>query len=119
MATEIATLTKVNGLTPLLSTLLGSQDLAKHRAVVAFELEVLAKKFDRFGWERDRGTPTQDRLITDWMDALQDYPIDEIRAACKTAVMENPKHQPNEGHIKAQIIKARGVFLLKNRWKGK
>ena len=43
------------GLTLPLSRSLGSQDLSRHRAMIALEMEVLAKKFDRFGWERDRG----------------------------------------------------------------
>ncbi|KAF0675093.1 hypothetical protein PMES_02614 [Profundibacterium mesophilum KAUST100406-0324] len=76
--------------------------------MVAVELEVLAKKFDRFGWERDRGSAAHDRMLTDWMDALQDYPLDEIRAACRAAVLANPGKMPNEGHIAAQIIAARG-----------
>lgn len=76
------------------------------------ELEVLAKKMDRFGWERDRNSPAHDRIITDWMDALQDYPLDEIRAACREAVKARPNSMPNEGHIVAEIMKARARFLL-------
>lgn len=75
--------------------------------MIAVELEVLAKKFDRFGWERDMGTPVGDRQVLDWMDALQDYPLDEIRDACRSAVMANPSKMPNEGHIRAEIVKAR------------
>jgi hypothetical protein len=75
--------------------------------MVALELEVLAKKFDRFGWDRDRGSAAHDRLILDWMDALQDYPLDEVRAACRAAIMEAPGRMPNEGHIRAKIIAAR------------
>ena len=71
------------------------------------ELEVLAKKMDRFGWERDRNSPAHDRMIIDWMDALQDFPIDEIRAACRAAVVENPNKMPNEGHVVGQIMSAR------------
>lgn len=96
-----------NGVTPLLSKSLASQDLKKHRAMVAVELEVLAKKLDRFGWERDRGSYAHDRLVTDWMDALQDYPLDEIRAACAQAIIDNPNKMPNEGHVKAAILAAR------------
>lgn len=81
--------------------------MAKHRAAVATELEALAKKFDRFGWDRDRGTVAQDRIITDWMDALQDFPIHEIRAACKRCVLDNPNRMPNEGHVRAAILEAR------------
>lgn len=75
--------------------------------MVAVELEVLAKKYDRFGWDRDKGSAAHDRIITDWMDALQDYPLDEVRKACAASVIESPNRMPNEGHIKAQIMKAR------------
>ena len=95
------------GLILPLSKSLGSRDLAQHRAVVAVELEVLAKKLDRFGWERDRNSPAHDRTLLDWMDALQDFPIDEIRAACRAAVIDNPNKMPNEGHVVAQIMAAR------------
>jgi hypothetical protein len=95
------------GLTLPLSKSLGSQDLAKHRAMVAVELEVLAKKYDRYGWERDRGSAAHDRIITDWMNALQDYPLDEVRKACAEAVKDDPKRMPNEGAILKQILKAR------------
>lgn len=118
MATEIAyrQLPKAaNGLTLPLSKSLASQDLAQHRAMVAVELEVLAKKMDRFGWERDRNSPAHDRIIVDWMDTLQDYPLDEIRAACREAVKLRPNQMPNEGHILAEIMKARAVFVQINR----
>ena len=114
MKTEItqAQLPKAtNGLTLPLSRSLGLQDLAQHRAMVAVELEVLAKKMDRFGWERDRNSPAHDRLVIDWMDALQDYPLDEIRAACREAVKARPNAMPNEGHILAKIMDARAMFV--------
>ena len=104
-----------NGLTLPLSKSLGSQDLAKHRSMVAVELEVLAKKMDRFGWDRDRNSPAHDRLVIDWMDALQDYPLDEIRAACREAVISKPNTMPNEGHIVAKIMEARARFLKLSR----
>ena len=100
-----------NGLTPLLSKSLDSQSLDRHRAMVGFELEVLSKKVDRFGWDRDRETPAHNRLMLDWMDALQDYPLDEVQAACRAAVQANPNRMPNEGHVKAQIIAARAKVV--------
>jgi len=99
------------GLILPLSKSLDSRDLQQHRAVVAVELEVLAKKLDRFGWDRDRNSPAHDRMMIDWMDALQDYPIDEIRAACRAAVLENPSRMPNEGHIAKQIMAARAIVV--------
>lgn len=79
--------------------------------MIGIELEVLAKKFDRFGWERDAGTPVHDRMITDWMDALQDYPLDEVQAACRACVKADPRHMPNEGAVLAQIMAARKAHV--------
>lgn len=76
-----------------------------------FELEVLAKKFDRFGWDRDRGTPVHDRLCKDWMNTLQDYPLDNVQKACRVVVHAYPNRMPNEGHVKAQIMKDHAVFF--------
>ena len=113
MGTEIAKLP--NGLTPALRTFLGSQDLAKHQAMVALELEVMAKKLDRFGWERDRGSAANDRLIRDWIVALQDYPLEELQAACRAHLLEQPNRMPNEGHILALILKARAKVVAANK----
>lgn len=69
-------------------------------------MEVMAKKMDRFGWERDRNSAAHDRLVSDWMDALHDYPLDEVQAACREWVMSSPRKMPNEGDILG-IIKTR------------
>ena len=90
-----------------MSKCLDSQELGKHRALVGLRLEALAKKFDRFGWERDRGSFAHDQQVKDFMNALQDYPLDEIDAACAQAVLDNPSKMPNEGHIKRIIIAER------------
>lgn len=75
--------------------------------MVALELEVLAKKLDRFGWERDRGSAAHDRIVSDWMDALQDYPLGEVKDACREWVTVSPRKMPNEGDILGLIGKAR------------
>lgn len=97
------------GLTLPLSKSLASQDLERHRAMIAFELEVMAKKLDRFGWDRDRNSAAHDRLVVDWMDALQDYPLDEVQAACRAWVKAQPRRMPNEGDILGEIQKARRI----------
>ncbi len=75
----------------------------------------MAKKLDRFGWERDRNSPAHDRIVMDWMDALQDYPLEEIRAACREAVLSRPNSMPNEGHIIGKIMEARAAFVRLNK----
>ncbi|MBV7396849.1 hypothetical protein [Mameliella sediminis] len=82
-----------------MSKSLDSQGIKEHRALLAVELEVMAKKMDRFGWEPERGTAAHDRLMTDWMDALQDFTLEEVKSACKKWVRNNPRKMPNEGDI--------------------
>lgn len=72
-------------------------------------MEVMAKKMDRFGWERDRGSMAHDRLISDWMEALQDYPLGEVQEACRVWVSSNPRKMPNEGDILKEIRKLRAA----------
>ena len=103
------------GLTLPLSRSLASQDLAKHAAMVALELEVMAKKMDRFGWERDRGTAAHDRIVMDWMNALQDYPLSEVQGACRKWVASNPRKVPNEGDILGIIRQERRSWLEASR----
>lgn len=83
--------------------------------MVAVELEVLAKKFDRFGWERDRGSMSHDRIVSDWMAALQDYPLAEVQAACRAAVIDSPSKMPNEGVILRIINAERSKIARRNR----
>lgn len=75
----------------------------------------MAKKMDRFGWDRDRGTMAHDRIIQDWMDVLQDYPLPEVQDACRKWVSESPRRMPNEGDIKTLIAKARHEQWLARR----
>ena len=104
-----------NGLTLPLSKSLGSRALQEHRAMVALEMEILAKKTDRFGWERDRNTPAHDRLIIDWMDALQDFPLDEIRTGIQMAMDLKPGRTLNEREVLFQVHKARAQWLISRR----
>ncbi|NJM13325.1 MAG: hypothetical protein HC889_16935 [Synechococcaceae cyanobacterium SM1_2_3] len=49
--------------------------------------------------------------MIDWMDALQDFPLDEVRTACRTFIAGNPSKPPHEGHILSLIEAARVRFL--------
>ena len=101
-----------NGLILPLSKSLDSSALATHQARVALELEVLAKKTDRYGWERDRGTMAHDQMMGDWIDALQDFPLEEVREGIKAAMDEKHGKMPNEREVLFQVHKARAKWLL-------
>lgn len=81
----------------------GSSDLTRLKAMLAMELEVTAKKVDRYGWDRERGSAVHDRLVMDWVNALMDYPLDRVQAACAAWIRENPRRMPNEGDILAVL----------------
>ena len=75
----------------------------------------MAKKLDRFGWDRDRGKPAHDRMVADWMDALQDYPLEEVQEACRVFTRRSPGKMPNEGHILTLIQADRKLQLERYR----
>lgn len=68
------------------------------------------RKYDKFGW--DRMDEAMRRLIRiDWLAALQDYPLDEVREACRLHTIEQPNKVPNEGHIRAIVVRERGKVV--------
>mgnify|MGYP003439561921 FL=1 len=74
--------------------------------MVGLRLEVLVRKTDKFGW--DRMDPNVRTILRkDWMDALQDFTVEEIDEACREAIRANPDKCPNEGHIRQIIIRER------------
>jgi len=75
----------------------------------------MAKKMDRFGWEQDRGSMAHDRLMTDWMDALHDYPLHEVQSACRKWVKSNPRKMPNEGDISKLVLRSRSIMVEKHK----
>ena len=45
--------------------------------------------------------------MTDWMDALQDYPLDEVQQAIRDCLSSDPGKMPNEWHVVTKIMEAR------------
>ena len=88
---------------------LSPQELDNHRAQVGLRLEVLVRKTDKFGWDR-MDPAVRTILRKDWMDALQDFTLPEIDDACRAAVLASPDKCPNEGHVRALILKDRAAI---------
>ena len=78
--------------------------------MVAFELEVVSTKIDRFGWGQ-MSEAMKDRLTLDWMDALDPYGLDEIKTACSVLMGSKPKDATNEHRVKAAIVAGRAKAL--------
>ena len=67
-------------------------------------------KVDRFGWGK-MPDGLRIRLRQDWMDALQDFSISEVQAACRAALSDAPRDAVNEQRIKALVIADRARRL--------
>jgi len=94
----------------LLTKSLPPQELDKHRADVCLVMEVMVRKHDKFGWDQMNAGMRQ-MIREDWLAVLSDYPVDEVRGACRLHTQEQPNKVPNEGHIKAIIVRERGKVL--------
>lgn len=66
----------------------------------------MVRKHDKFGWDQMNSGMRQ-MIREDWLAALSPYPVDECRAACRIHTQEAPNKVPNEGHIKAIILRER------------
>lgn len=94
----------------MLTKSLPPQELDKHRANVCMVMEVMVRKHDKFGWDQMNAGMRQ-MIREDWLAVLSDYPVDEVRGACRLHTQEQPNKVPNEGHIKAIIVRERGKVL--------
>ena len=91
---------------PLLTKSLPPQELDRHRADVCVVMESMVRKHDKFGWDQMNAGMRQ-MIREDWLAALSDYGVGELRTACRTHTQEMPNKVPNEGHIKAIILRHR------------
>jgi len=94
----------------LLTKSLPPQELDKHRADVCLVMEVMVRKHDKFGWDQMNAGMRQ-MIREDWLACLADYPVDEVRTACRLHTQEMPSKVPNEGHIKVIILRERSKVI--------
>ncbi|MDE0590437.1 hypothetical protein OU789_10910 [Halocynthiibacter sp. C4] len=53
----------------------------------------------------------KDRLVSDWMEALKDYSLEEIQTAIKQIQADKPKDATNEEVVAKRIVANRGRKL--------
>jgi hypothetical protein len=84
--------------------------LKKHRSLVAFELEAVSTKLDRFGWSQ-MSSAMKDRLTKDWCNVLSPFRLEEVQNACAAIMARKPKDATNEQQVKVEINAARSKLL--------
>ena len=110
MATEIAKANKqplnlsTNWMTP--------QELQSHGSKVGLRLEIISRKYDRFGWDQI-SDEVRTLLRADWTAALLNYSTEEIDAAITEYVNDTKNRKAaHEGQIRDIIIKNRHKATL-------
>ncbi|PZX09944.1 hypothetical protein LX81_04348 [Palleronia aestuarii] len=69
---------------------------------------------------RQYWTPAPDEVVDhiemeDWTEALEDWPVDQIRDVLRFWVMENPRRRPNYGNILEILKRRRGDAWVARR----
>lgn len=89
-------------MTQLLTLSLKPHELDNHRAEIGVEVEAALNNGGY--WREPSSQLVKLKMLTKWMDALQNYSIKEIEAAFSQHVMKDPKRKPNEGIIYNIIV---------------
>jgi len=80
------------------------QELQSHASKVGLRLEIISRKYDRFGWDQI-SDEVRTLLRADWTAALLNYSLDEIDAAITEYVNDTKNRKAaHEGQIKAIIV---------------
>ncbi|WDA11782.1 hypothetical protein [Paracoccus marcusii] len=88
------------------------QDIEEHRKRIGFEVSVLLKT-DYFA--PDLSPEELAASIANWCDALEQWNIDQIRAAFNEHRDTRPDKRPNPGHIREILKRKRGQEFARRR----
>ena len=95
--------------TPQAAELLTSPNYAQHVAMLNVAVEAtLVQYFVRYSDEVIKRYEMEE-----WTIALRDWPIDQVRAALRQWVYENPRTRPNYGDIVGILKRRRGEERVK------
>jgi len=96
----------------LMTQTLNDDDLTKHRAYIAVKAQGLMGRY----FQLPQDELVKRDILLGWMDMLQDYPRDEIDAACRQYLIDFPNTRPHEGKIRTLIIQERGRKLQRLKY---
>jgi hypothetical protein len=98
MGTEINAVTKRSASSP------PPPERDKHRAWIGVRVEALLDGY----WQTNPPAPVKAMILADWMAALEDCTQDEITAACREWLRDEPRVKPKPGDIAKLIRDERG-----------
>ena len=111
MGTEIST-AHLPPTIQLYAQSLSQPEAFKHRAWIGVRVEALLDGY----WQSRPSDAVKAEIMADWMDALQNFAPDEIRAACREYLTgADASRKPKPGDIVALVHKARAIELARFR----
>ena len=112
MTTEITSQTALPPTIRLYAQSLSQPEVFKHRAWIGVRVEALLDNY----WQSRPSDAVKAEMMADWMEALQNFAPDEIRAACREYLTgSEASRKPKPGDIVALLHKARAVELARFR----
>lgn len=87
---------------------LGQQERFKHRAWIGVRVEALLDGY----WQTRPSDAVKDEILRDWIDALENFTPDEIRAACRSYMNGADRaRKPKPGDIRAVVLSSRAAVV--------
>ena len=83
---------------------LSQRECDEHRARIAIEVEIVLDGY----WQKQPSEKMRIAILADWMDALEDWHVDQVREALRSWRSEFPSKKPNPGHIEKILKERRG-----------
>lgn len=91
---------------------LSPQECTSHRAWIGVRVEALLDGY----WQNRPSDLVKAEILADWMDALQNFSPDEIRAGCRDYLSsQDCDRKPKPGDIRDMINRRRAAELAKWR----
>jgi hypothetical protein len=78
--------------------------------MIGLELEIISRKIDRYGWDGINDHVRQ-RLLSDWIDALADFTLAEVKDAVNALLACAPKDAMNEQKVRSIVVANRDKRL--------
>jgi hypothetical protein len=95
---------EINAVTTRSASSLPQPEHDKHRAWIGVRVEALLDGY----WQTNPPAPVKALILADWMAALEDCTQDEITAACREWLRDEPRVKPKPGDIAKLIRDERG-----------
>lgn len=90
--------------TPQVTRQMDEQEVQRHRAKIAFEVEVILQGY----WQAELSSEMKAAVMADWSDELEDWTVEQVRWGLRQWRRDNPRRKPNPGDVVAILKEQRG-----------